>query len=179
MTVPQSPWSVPVRLDEVPEEGRSFDLAADADARAVVARAASLNDLPRLQARFEVRRWGRGLRVQGAVEAIVVQSCVVTLEPVVNEVREEVDVSFRSGPVENAAGENEAIGSALGDPEPPELLAGDSVDLGALAVEFLLLGLDPYPRKPDAVFEAPAAPEPKDNPFAALAALKEPARGKK
>ena len=31
------------------------------------------------------------------------------------------------------------------------------VDLGLLATEFLILGIDPYPRKPDAAFEAPAA----------------------
>ena len=55
-----------------------------------------------------------------------------------------------------------------GDPEP---LIDGIVDLGALATEFLILGLEPYPRKPDAVFEPPqdAAPEP--GPFAALAKL--------
>ena len=34
------------------------------------------------------------------------------------------------------------------------------VDLGAVATEFLLLGIDPYPRKPGAVFEAPPAGDP-------------------
>ena len=36
----------------------------------------------------------------------------------------------------------------------PEPLHDGAVDLGAVATEFLLLGIDPYPRKPDAVFEA-------------------------
>ncbi len=39
------------------------------------------------------------------------------------------------------------------DPEP---LVGGTIDLGALAIEFLIVGLDPYPRKPGAVFEAAA-----------------------
>ena len=43
---------------------------------------------------------------------------------------------------------------------------------GAVATEFLLLGLDPYPRKPGAVFDAPPADDPASRPFAALAALK-------
>ena len=43
--------------------------------------------------------------------------------------------------------------------EEPEPLIGNSVDLGLLATEFLILGVDPYPRKPDAAFEAPAAAE--------------------
>ena len=47
-----------------------------------------------------------------------------------------------------------------------------AVDLGAIATEFLLLGIDPYPRKPGAVFEAPPAGDPASHPFAALAALK-------
>ena len=54
------------------------------------------------------------------------------------------------------------------DPEP---LIDGVVDLGALATEFLLLGLDPYPRKPGAVFEPPQDLAPDAGPFAALAKL--------
>ena len=38
MTQRQSerPWSVPVRLEDVPEQGRSFDMEADAAVRAAV-----------------------------------------------------------------------------------------------------------------------------------------------
>jgi hypothetical protein len=46
------------------------------------------------------------------------------------------------------------------------------VDLGALATEFLILGLDPYPRKAGAVFQPPARAQPDESPFAALAKLK-------
>ena len=48
-----------------------------------------------------------------------------------------------------------------------------AVNFGQLAVEFLALSLDPYPRKPGAVFEGAgdAAPA-KESPFAALEALK-------
>ena len=50
---------------------------------------------------------------------------------------------------------------------------GGVVDLGALATEFLILGLDPYPRKPGAVFEPPQDVKPDPGPFAALAGLKD------
>ena len=53
------PWHVPVALDDVPEEGQHFDLAADADTRAAVARVAGLRDLPRFEASFDVTRHGR------------------------------------------------------------------------------------------------------------------------
>ena len=41
-------------------------------------------------------------------------------------------------------------------------------------MEFLLLGIDPYPRKQDAVFASAPAGDPAARPFAALASLKRP-----
>jgi hypothetical protein len=52
-------------------------------------------------------------------------------------------------------------------------LQGGTVDLGAVATEFLLLGIDPFPRKPNAVFDAPGGSDRPESPFAALAALKQ------
>jgi hypothetical protein len=45
------------------------------------------------------------------------------------------------------------------------------IDLGALATEFLILGIDPYPRKPGTVFEPPWEGGDVGHPFAGLAAL--------
>ena len=55
---------------------------------------------------------------------------------------------------------------------PPEPIVDGRLDLGALATEFLILGIDPYPRKPGAVFEAPSSADRDATAFAALAALK-------
>ena len=56
--------------------------------------------------------------------------------------------------------------------DAPEPLVGGSIDLGAIASEFLMLAIDPYPRKAGVVFEPPAKDADTDGPFAALAALK-------
>ena len=57
-------------------------------------------------------------------------------------------------------------------PDPPEPIVNGIIDLGRLATDALFLGIDPYPRKPDAVFEPPVeADDPEDHPFAALKAL--------
>ena len=57
-------WSVPVKIEEVTEAGRHFDLVADAGTRAAVARVAGLRDLSRLEATFDVTRRGAdGLHV--------------------------------------------------------------------------------------------------------------------
>lgn len=165
---PDRPWSVPVRIEEVPETGLGMHLSADKDMREKIARIADVLALPRLEADFMITRRGRGLRVVGEVSATVEQTCVISLDPIENRITEPVALIFEP------AADSDLTGLARGEPEgePPELLQGDCVDLGALATEFLLLGIDPYPRKPGATFAPPAAAAATDGPFAALAALK-------
>ncbi len=164
------PWQFTVALEDVPDTGERFALVADSETRAAVARLAGLRDLPRLEANFEVGRQGAGLRVTGRVSATVGQNCVVTLEPLANAVDEEIDLLFmpRSA-AEKAGAEAAACAERGGDTEP---LIDGRIDLGALATEFLILGLDPYPRKPGAVFAPPRDADPDEGPFAALGALK-------
>jgi len=171
------PWRVPVAVEDVAETGQRFELVADADLRAVVARMAGLRDLPRLEANFEVRRHGPGgLHVTGRVSATVGQTCVVTLEPLANEVAEDIDLLFvPKSAVGSAGAPADAADASFDEAEP---LVGGSIDLGALATEFLMLGLDPYPRKPGAVFAQPYGAERDEGPFAALAALKKEQGGR-
>jgi uncharacterized metal-binding protein YceD (DUF177 family) len=175
MSKDRSLWSVPVRLDEVPPTGRRFDLRAEEATRAAIARAAGILGVVDLQAVFDVARYGSdGLHVVGEVSAAVRQTCVVTLEPVANKVEESIDLLFEPG-------------MARADPDPdaeedvplerPEPLVDGTVDLGAIAVEFLMLGIDPYPREPGAIFRGPTSEEGGAGPFAKLAALKKRSGG--
>src|SRR5258708_27004335 len=89
------PWSVPVAGGEVPDTGGHFDLVPDERLRDAGARLAGLSALPRLAASFDVTPHGRnGLRVVGRVSASVGQTCVVTLEPIENEIDESIDLVF-------------------------------------------------------------------------------------
>jgi uncharacterized metal-binding protein YceD (DUF177 family) len=185
MTENKRPWSIPVGIETVPDEGAHFDISADDNARAAIAALTNLRALNRLEASFDVTRRDRGLHVVGEISATVGQVCVVTLEPVENEIREAVDLVFAPGIGEPQVGadaadtleESKDLGSQergdLSAGEPPEELIDGTVDLGGLAVEFLLLGIDPYPRKPGVVFEATSIGEASSHPFAALAKLKE------
>ncbi len=166
-----TPWQVPVAVEDVAETGAHFDLVADAPVRAAVARMAGLRDLPRLEANFDVTRHGAGgLHVAGRVSATVCQLCVVTLEPLDNEVEETVDLLFvPPSTSERRDGETGTRGESSDDTEP---LNGGLIDLGALAIEFLILGLDPYPRKRGAIFQRLPDAKPDRGPFAALATLK-------
>jgi uncharacterized metal-binding protein YceD (DUF177 family) len=165
------PWSAPVALHDVPETGRRLDLVADQSTRAALAESIGLRALPRLEASFDVSRHGRdGLHVVGRVSATVGQTCVVTLEPIDHEIEEAVDLVFT--PAAAAQPSDEDGGSKVVTDNAPEPLVGGVVDLGAVATEFLTLGIDPYPRKSGAEFNAPSTGDDSPHPFAALAALK-------
>src|SRR5215470_19732588 len=166
------PWSVPVSLHEVPETGRNFILVADERTRAAIAKLAGLRTLPRLEARFEVMPRGRDrLHVTGTIAATVGQDCVVTLEPIDSEIEESVDLVF-APPAAPTIVEEEGARIEVTPVDAPEPLIGGSIDLGAITSEFLMLAIDPYPRKAGVAFEPPAKDEDTGGPFAALAALK-------
>lgn len=169
-----APWHVPVAVEDIAESGQHFDLVAGAEVCAEVARMAGLRDLPRFEASFDVTRHGAGnLHVTGCVSATVGQTCVVTLDPLTNEVEEMIDLLFAPPSSLQQADESESEDAAReATADKPEPLIGGRIDLGALAAEFLVLGLDPYPRKPGAVFHPPDDLEPDAGPFAALAGLK-------
>jgi uncharacterized metal-binding protein YceD (DUF177 family) len=166
----KAPWRVPVRRDDVPESGLHLDLAADETVRAAVATLAGVRALPRFTASFDVMQLGDGLKVTGEIAASVDQTCVVTLEPMTSELREPIDLVFVAPGAGAQPDETVADIDPVGD--ETEFLVDGVADLGAAATEFLLLAIDPYPRKPDAVFEPPTSDDPAAHPFAALAALK-------
>jgi hypothetical protein len=170
------PWSVPVLVADIPETGMRINPKPDEAARSAIAKAAGLIDLPRLECAFDLSHYGNGgVHVLGWVSATVGQTCVVTLEPMQNEVEEDIDLIFTT-----AAGASVAVGggSVPASDDAPEPLQNGIVDVGAIATEFLMLGIDPYPRRPGAELELPKnADEPGDRPFSALAALKKPGTG--
>jgi hypothetical protein len=170
----ERPWSVPVRVHEIPESGRHFELKADGPARALIARLADLRSLPRLEASFDVTRQGaNGVRVVGQVSATVGQICVVTLDPIENEITEAVDLVFEPQAPSDPGGTPGRAGLVdIPSVDAPEPLVNDTVDLGVMAMEFMILGIDPYPRKPGAVFQAPSTGDEAAHPFAALAKLR-------
>lgn len=157
-----SPWSVPVVVEDIPVTGLHMEIEAPAAVRAELAKLAAVRELPQLSATFDLARQGAGVQVSGKVSARVGQTCVVTLDPIESTLEEAVDVEFAPSVAEPAkTGE-----------EPPEPLIGGKVDLGALATEFLLLGIDPYPRKAGAEFAPPKVEDGGEHPFAALETLK-------
>lgn len=182
-----NPWSAPVVVAQIPESGLHRDIEADETARAALAKIADLRGIESARASFDLTP-GRAdsVHVRGRVTARVGQVCVVSLDPIENDVIEEIDLLFVPESQVPALAETiDDDGNDAGEdaPDPPEPIVNGMIDLGRLATDALFLGLDPYPRKPDAVLELPSiADDPEDHPFAALKALKgdpDSSKGKK
>lgn len=164
-TPPAAPLRRRLAVASVPAEGLKVEIVADAAERESLARANDLPSVERFVVRLEVRPVGRdAIAARGRLEAEATRICVVTLEPFVEEIREDIDLRFSP---EGSAGQH-----AGEDEDPPEPILGGEIDLGAAASEFFTLGLDPHPRKPGAAFDASAVNDEAGSPFAALKALK-------
>ena len=166
------PLSRIVRRDSVPDDGLEVDIEATVQERQALA---GLLDIPAINSfsgKFHISPWrGKGLKVMGHVDADVEQTCVVTLDPVANKVSEDFEVYFLP---EGASRPSAVTSGGEADDRDIEELVGERVDIGALATEYVALGLDPYPRKPDAVFDQGelGATNADEGAFAALAVLK-------
>ncbi len=120
---------------------------------------------------------GERFRLTGHLSARLTQACVVTLEPVSEEVEEAVDLEcWPQDQIKEEVEEEQAIGPEALPDDPPVPIIGDQIDLGALAAEILASAINPYPRKDGVAFDwedRKAMDEGKaEGPFAELEKLK-------
>ncbi|MHB1303805.1 MAG: YceD family protein [Acidiphilium sp.] len=169
-----------IDLSRFGDEARDIAIVADAPARAALAAEYGLPAIEALSGRFRLARARDGRIVATLdLDAHVVQTCVVSLEPFAQTVAERASLLLLT-----EAQAAQAMEDAVDPDAPDEIVAdGGMVDLGAVLAEQLALALDPYPRRPDAVPEAPAKDDSAEeaeeddaapHPFAALAKLRGP-----
>lgn len=179
--VPGKEFSHVVEVDRIGPQGLQMQLEADQAARAALARRLRILDILSLKADLKLapEALAGHYRLTGRIEAEVDQACVVSLEPVRQQVNETFVRRFgpetEAGP-EDELGEDEAEWLDPDADDPPDQVVGGLIDLGEVVAEELALGLDPYPRKPgaevpDTYREVPEEGS-KISPFAALAKLK-------
>ncbi|WP_368415459.1 DUF177 domain-containing protein [Falsiroseomonas sp.] len=162
-------FSRPTRLGLDPRE---VALDATAPECTALAERFGILGIGSLSARIKLEpETGGSIRARGLLVAEVEQACIVTLDPVRQQVRARIDLRL--------LGEGDTPGDD--DPDSPDEIetSGGFVDLGEAVAEQLALALDPYPRAEGAelpAFDPPEEPEPeqpaKPNPFAALGKLR-------
>ncbi len=173
---PLSRW---VDISAVTDGGTAFRIVTSGAEREAVAASCGLPGIDALGADFLVAREGpNGARVTGSVKARVRRICVVSLEEFETDLDEPVEVRFATEAEIEARTAARAARLAQDENEEddlPDPIFRGRIDLGALTAEILVLGLDPYPRKPGVTFAeatASVADESEASPFAMLRNLK-------
>ena len=162
-----------VSVSKISDAGLQQTVVARAEEFPAIAQYLDLAGVKSLKGEFVLQRsHGKGVRLTGSVIADVVQTCVVTLDPVDAHVEGNFERQFLPAEKLKAAGKDEP--EVFVDPmaeDPPEPL-GHEIDLGEVLIEELALNLDPYPRKAGVAYQGEADAAARPNPFAVLAKLK-------
>jgi hypothetical protein len=139
------PWSHEIEVGSLPQHGRSFELVPDSATRKRLADHAGVISIPELKIIVEVKPTSLGVDVTGVLTGVVRQNCVVSVEELDNPISEQIEVDFANDADDATPEDGEER-----DLELPDPIIDGKIDLGALATEFLVLAIDPYPRKPGA-----------------------------
>ena len=189
---PRGPFARPLKVREVTEDGLEITIEAKPEERSAIAAEADLPAIASLSVAYTIeRRAGGRLEVTGDLKARITQVCVVSLDEFESDVTQAVDLTFAPEPAtERLAARHETrterhrapdrplapIPGSDDQVDPPDPIIDDTIDLGAIAVEFLVLSLDLYPKKPGVQFSDLVGgehDEPEPSPFAALERLKD------
>ena len=180
-----APWKPEFRrlvaMFSIGPGGTELTISAAADERTALARRFGLVRLDSLDAAVHLAGKALGAHARIHLSARVVQSCVVTLEPVAAVIEASFAVEFlpEEALAAGAEGGESSMEYGLDSPEPAEPITGGNIDLGSVITEYLSLAIDPYPRKPGVDYD-PAAPAgagavdtAEQRPFSALSQWKE------
>ncbi|HXQ13980.1 MAG TPA: YceD family protein [Caulobacteraceae bacterium] len=170
MSTDESPWPVTIELGEA-RRGATRRLVAGARAREAIAAALDLERVDALEADITLSPWLDGAEIEGRWQAELEQICSVSLDPFTTLLAGDFVVRVVPAGSPNAPAVEQEIVIDPDAEDPPDELAGETIDLGGYVVEHLALELDPFPRKPGVEFEAPEAPT-APSPFDVLGRLK-------
>jgi uncharacterized metal-binding protein YceD (DUF177 family) len=168
------PISQMYELGRLSLAGDEVAIAPSADDLALIARWADVDTVEAFKARIELRKLSpTRFVIDAELSADIVQSCVVTLDPV----RSHIERSFMRELFLSQAAQHAAkvvdIDVMAVDEDGREEIASLRYDLAIPVLEEFALAIDPYPRAAGVAFEAPRddADSP-EHPFAALKGLK-------
>lgn len=171
-------WPLLVQASRIADRPLELTATADSAVRDAVARRFDILSIDALEAAITLRRMTDGdIAVAAQLKASLTQACVVSLEPVAQEIDEKVEGRFSEHVAAEPEGDH-VVDIALDDEsDEPEPIVDGVLHLGEWLVQQLSLALDPYPRADDAAVDAGNTAEesgdeaPTKRPFAGLADL--------
>ena len=183
-------WSVIVPDRDISDVARDYSIWPEKEEFPALAGALNVVSIEKMIAHIRVYRTKSGIRARGKITGHLTQSCVVTLQPVVQKFAEEIDRTFvvSKAAADRVVDKNKAKTDILfegDDIDAPDIIMNGKIDLAAIALEHFILGLDLYPRAEGVEMEGISNPSSAGglddeaaeddgpvSPFAALAALK-------
>jgi hypothetical protein len=163
-------------LADLSDAGYEKSIVTDEEDRARLAEWAEVEAVESFEGRVELTRVARDrFEYDAHLEAVTLQSCVVTLAPVRTHISKDFHRVLHLMPgAHRFADKGGAITLAAGDDDAPEEIESSRYDLAGPLIEELVLSVDPYPRAAGVSFESPVADVDKpESPFAVLGKLKQ------
>ncbi len=176
MTAQQNlPFERFYNLANLSEAGDEILFTSSREDLARLAHLAGVDAVDNFEATVTLRRLSPNrFAYEATLTAAIVQSCVVTLDPVKSHVERRFQRVLQVSPGAARLPEpgNEIVLTLAGD-EAPEEIQSTRYDLAAPLLEEFVLAIDPYPRAGGVTFEPPAAQGPApESPFTVLKRLK-------
>ncbi|WP_074381637.1 YceD family protein [Bartonella doshiae] len=167
----------PISVRSLPTKGIRVHICADQQECAHLAQNHDLIEVKCCEGKFHILPWKkRGVRVKGLLQARIVQLCVVTLEPLENILRENIEVVFVPEDSKLMKPKiSEDTGELFLDAEgadTPEIFHGDKIDVGAIMEEFFELAINHYPRKEGINMDVPENSEEVEQKLSPFSVLK-------
>lgn len=171
-------FSRKVDVSHLAPEGRSEHLTATAEECEALAARFDVDAIHALTVDLSIQPWKKGAcRVRGTAVVRMTRTCVISLDQFENTLEVKLDRLYASSPSYRADGKEIVV--SLDDEDFGEIVDGE-IEIGEMAVEELLLELDPHPRKPGASFTPEPANDSADvteagrsSPFAVLKSLRD------
>lgn len=169
--------SRPVPIATIPRNGYQTTVTLSDHEKEAICTFYNLIDIVSFEAAITLtKRTTTKFVLEGHLKATVHQACVVSLQPVKTVIDEDINlVLLPEAEMENLLEQRDDDGSLILSIEEdiPDTYSGENIQLGALVLEHLALGLNPYPQAEGAeISEWSDDGEFRQNPFAELAALK-------
>jgi len=172
------PLSHVYNLARLGQAGDLVSFTATAEEREAITHWSGIRKLENLSAKIDIQKLSPsrfGLDV--ALDADLVQACVITLEPVPSHIAREFTRELHfAGPVRRGPKPADAEAILITHPDeddPPEEIDSLQYDLAGPVLEEFLLSLDPYPKIAGAELGVKSVPgEQPESPFAVLKNLK-------
>ena len=167
-------------VTELDNKGVEISVAATTEQCAALAARFRIIAIDMLKGSAILRPAEQGdVMIRGHVEAVVKQACVVSQEPVREEIYEAFEIRFSPHAQEiDLPDLNDAQDIDPAVLDLPEPLIDGQIDVGEVMAQEVALSLTPYPRKPGAKLTHPdlitqEEAQQRNNPFAELAGLKD------